>query len=309
MENEPANPKTSGKAKHLIITGGGPIGFISYGVVRSMAKRDVYSHETIQTFHGVSSGGILCAILSCGVDWHLLDDYLIKRPWEELLYVSPERLFAAFANNGVFGDDLIESVMEPLLQCLELTTDVSLKEFHSATGKTIVLYAHDLNAAEFDLYPVSHVTHPDMKLVTAIRATCALPIILQPVSVRGAYLIDGGVVTNVPVNASIQFIKSYIGDKSFDMNDVWVVRKNVVISAPSITSPKNILYGAVAVMRNLCRRMTQEALQQNIPNSIVVDTFDVAKVETWLESMNSIEKRRNLVEGGSRLSDGWFASE
>lgn len=305
MENElPVRP-----AKHLIVTGGGPIGFVNYGVVGVMATRGAYSYDVIQTYHGVSSGGILCAILNCGIAWSVLNDYVIKRPWEELFYVSPERLFATFSNNGVFGDDMIEDVMAPLLECIELTTDVSMKEFYDATGKTLVLYAYDLNSKEFELYEISHLTHPNMRLITAIRATCAIPVMLAPVSIQNSYLIDGGVVTNVPVNASIKFIKAFIGKEAFNEDDVWVIQKGASSSTPNITQPVNLLHGIVGVMRKLCHRMSKESEQKQVTNSLVVDTFDISRIETWMGLMDTATKRQVLISDGKKIADEWFNSK
>lgn len=70
--------------KHLVISGGGPTGFLSYGVASYLAKKDFWKLEDIKSIYGCSIGAYMGVVLSLGYEWEWLDDYFIKRPWEKL---------------------------------------------------------------------------------------------------------------------------------------------------------------------------------------------------------------------------------
>jgi len=296
--------------QHMIVTGGGPIGFVNYGIIRSAVKRGALRGADIQSYHGISAGGIVCAMICCGIDWVDLDDYIIGRPWEELLYVSPERLFAAFSNTGVFGDDIIQDMMNPLLQSVGLDVDITLMEFHAATGKTLVLYAHDVNSDGMDLCALSHITYPDMKLVTAIRATCALPPIIRPVVVGYQHMIDGGFVTNVPVNAGVDFVRRYLDD-TVDINSFFVIR-TVESLHDSIPPQTNLTEFILGVVRKMARTIKQESSQTDIPTTVWIDTKSIpggmSSIENWKSAIDCVKKRKSLIRTGYKIYKRWYKS-
>lgn len=292
--------------RHLIVTGGGPIGFVNYGIIRSATKRGMICIDDIQSYHGISAGGIVCAMICCGIDFDDLDDYVIKRPWEELLYVSPERLFDAFSHTGVFGDDIVQEMMDPLLRSIGLDMNVTLTEFQKATGKNLVLYAHDINSEGMELCALSKITYPDMKLITAIRATCAIPPIIQPVMVGDQYMIDGGFVVNVPVNAGIDYVRRYLDDTA-DINSFFAIRSTEP-THDIIPPTSNMFQFMIGVVRKMGRTIKQDSFQQDIPNTVWIDTKsipDMGSVQNWKSAMDCVEKRKSLIRIGRKILKRW----
>ena len=66
--------------KHIVISGGGPTGFITYGAVRYLSKEKFWDLKNIETIYGSSIGALMGVVFSLGYDWEWLDDYFIKRP-------------------------------------------------------------------------------------------------------------------------------------------------------------------------------------------------------------------------------------
>ena len=65
--------------KHIVISGGGPTGFITYGAACHLAKCNFWKLEDIETIYGCSVGAYIGVVLSLGYDWEWLDDYFIKK--------------------------------------------------------------------------------------------------------------------------------------------------------------------------------------------------------------------------------------
>ena len=56
----------------------------------------------------------------------------------------------------------------------------------------------ELNA--FKSVELSYKTHPDLSLMVALTMSCALPGLFMPVCIENECYMDGGVMTNYPIN-------------------------------------------------------------------------------------------------------------
>ena len=82
--------------KHLVFSGGGPAGLVLYGAAKQL--HNVYWNiNNIKSIYGTSIGAYIGIIISLGYEWDVVDDYLIKRPWNNILniivYSSVDKLF------------------------------------------------------------------------------------------------------------------------------------------------------------------------------------------------------------------------
>ena len=70
--------------RHIVCSGGGVTGFSFYGILKECYARGIWKVENIQTIYGTSVGSIFAVILALNYDWQTMDDYLIKRPWQNV---------------------------------------------------------------------------------------------------------------------------------------------------------------------------------------------------------------------------------
>ena len=66
--------------KHLVFSGGGPVGLISYGAAKYLNKEKYWDLKDIKTIYGTSVGAYMGILVSLGYEWDWIDDYFIKRP-------------------------------------------------------------------------------------------------------------------------------------------------------------------------------------------------------------------------------------
>ena len=78
---------------HLVLCGGGPSGFLIYGAARHLSKENYWDIKNIKTIYGCSIGAYMGILISLKYDWEVLDDYLIKRPWEKVASIGPPEYF------------------------------------------------------------------------------------------------------------------------------------------------------------------------------------------------------------------------
>ena len=97
-----------------------------------------------------------------------------------------------------------------------------MSELYEYNKKEIHVMSVELN--KFRLINISYKTHPNLKIMDAIKMSCAFPVIFSPKIMESSCdnngensftscYIDGGVMSNYPVNTCIQ-------DQKCDPNEI-----------------------------------------------------------------------------------------
>ena len=187
--------------KHIVISGGGPTGLLSYGVAKHLAQQGVWSHDNIETIYGTSIGALIGAMLCLKHEWTTLDDYIIKRPWEKVVMNSLE-MFELFSCKGMAKPKLLDDIMQPLLESKDLPLGITLNEFYEYSRISLNVFTVDLNT--FKKVQLSHTTHPELPLMDAIKMSSCMPMLFQPIIRDGCCYIDGGIMVNYPLTECLE---------------------------------------------------------------------------------------------------------
>jgi len=175
------------KIKHLVFSGGIIYGFTFYGIVRRLHEHGFLDMDHIETIHATSVGSILGTALSLKFEWHILDNYLIHRPWQQLFPLSLPLFFQCYHTRGLFGIDTFEELFRPLFSAKDLDiTKITMQELYEFTG--IEQHYYTVNLMSFELVDISHTTHPDWRVLDAVYASSCAPFIFRPLQiVAGAH--------------------------------------------------------------------------------------------------------------------------
>jgi len=209
--------------KNIVINGGGPIIFKAYGALKQANMSGVWSHENVDAYYGTSAGSILALMLAFEYSWEDLDDFIVKRPWQHVWKFNLLNVYEYYTNKGIFGKDMFNDFLGPLFKGKDVETSITLKEFKDVFKKNLYIYAVDLGT--FELVEFSHLSHPDMPVLEAVRASSALPILFQPVDYGGHLYTDGGFLLNYPLVKCTADPKTILGvrnafDASSSSNEV-----------------------------------------------------------------------------------------
>ena len=190
--------------KHLVLSAGGHNGFRTYGAVRETAKAGLWRPGHLESIWGTSSGSILGAMVALQYDWAWLDDYLIKRPWDSVMGAD-ERMLSAYTDGGVYGTEVIEAMLGPLLEAKSLPRSVTMAGFTEATGVRLHCVSTNVNGPDgFEKVVFGPETTPECPLLTAVAASAAYPILFKPVRHGGMCLTDGAVLSLYPLTECIE---------------------------------------------------------------------------------------------------------
>ena len=79
-----ATTSNSDTIKHIVISSGGPAGHMMYSILRTLNLKNVWEFDNIKTIYGSSIGSFISILLALRYEWSVIDDYLIKRPFEKI---------------------------------------------------------------------------------------------------------------------------------------------------------------------------------------------------------------------------------
>ena len=273
--------------KHLVFSGGGPIMVQVLGAIQHLEKENFVNMKNIESIYGTSAGSIVGILICLDFDWETINDYIIKRPWQDVFPIKVQNIFDAYTKKGVFDIKTIEKCFKPLFDAKDISLDINLEDFYKLTKIELHLFSFEIN--EYKVHDISYLTHPDLSLMIAVQMTCALPILVTPVCIDGKCYIDGGMSSNYPLGYCITsgknpdeilgFKNKYSDDKSY------------------INSESTILDFLLSFLFKAVFSINTDNIQPNIKYELLCDVKQLS-FNVLRSSLSSIEVRRDLFNNG-----------
>ena len=211
--------------KHLVISGGGPILIKILGAIQHLESNKFIDLKNIESVYGTSAGAIMGILICLKFDWETINDYIIKRPWQDVFPIKIENIFDAYRKRGIFDIKPVEKSFKPLFDAKDIPINITLEDFYKFSQIELHMFTFEING--YKVVDVSHLTHPTLPLLTALLMTCALPVLFTPVFMDDNCYIDGGMACNYPLSYCIQSgklpdeilaFKNKYGEKKSDIN-------------------------------------------------------------------------------------------
>jgi predicted acylesterase/phospholipase RssA len=297
MENEnetKTKTETKTKIEHLVISGGGQTGFTFYGVLREASKQGFWDIQNIKSMYGTSVGTFLSVVLCLQYDWDTIDTYFINRPWQNIFKIDIYTILQAFEKRGVFGIDVMEKMLEPLLAGKDISTEVTLKEFYDINGIDLYFFATELNT--FKLCKMSHHTHPDWRVIDAVYASCTLPIIFAPLIKGSECYIDGGVMCGYPMKACLN--DGNAPETIFGI-------KKLFDGAELVSETSSLFDYLLIILKNVISLLN--GYEYGLISNEILLNGDHTTIESMLSLASSKENRERNIELGVTIFNDFFA--
>jgi NTE family protein len=291
MEDDPVleEKKDPPIIKHLIIPGGGATGMIAYGALKETHESGVWNIENIESIYGTSAGAIVGVMLALKYDWKTLDDYLIKRPWQNICNFNMYAIIESFQKRGIFDIEIIRGIFSSLFLAKDIDLDVTLEDFYKITKIELHFYTSDLNA--FELVDISHKTHPDWNVIEAVYASACLPVFFAPFEKDGKYYADGGFFLNYPLSPCLK--------SGADPGEILAVCKRNIKASQDYLTKDSTLFDYILILLNKTLQniiMFSENETHNA-NEIEIKCPFVSIYDLY-KMAYSTEERTRLIEEG-----------
>ena len=102
--------------KHLVLSGGGPTGLTTYGVLKKLNQKGLWNIKNIKTIYGTSVGSLIGIILTLKLDWKYIDNYFIKEEWDKILNFNSTNILELYSGKGLLDESFIINILEPLMK-------------------------------------------------------------------------------------------------------------------------------------------------------------------------------------------------
>ena len=310
--------------KHLVISSGGPAGHMMYSILRTLNIKGVWDFKNIKSIYGSSVGSYIAVIIALQYDWQVMDDYLIKRPWEKIFASTSgpmnssdtadsssssssssaasalsdaknklDYVFRLYNHHGLYGLKEFTDALRPALQGKDIPTNVTFQEFYDKTGIEVHFIVTEMN--KFQSVDFSYKTHPTQSLVEACYMSCCYPFGFTPIYRDGCCYIDGGIINDYPVNECFCEQKCNI-DEILGIKMLWE-RKPANLSEKS-----SVLQFVSTFFNQIKANLFENRPTKPIPNEVVC----VSKVfasQDWINWVKDENYRRELVLRGETFAN------
>lgn len=263
----------------FVLGGGGGRGALQVGAIRALLEANVMPDLLV----GTSAGAVNATYLAAhGVSMETLDD--MEKSWHDAaqadllpanyLWLTVRLLFNRVGKHSGhrMRDFYIQHGIEPEL-C-----------FGDIEGTRLVQVATDLNTNQAVLYG----TDPKQSVLDGLLASTAIPPWVQPLESEDRLLMDGGIVSNLPIEPAIRLGASEI--VAFSLTDV----------RPQVTSPGGIGPFFYSLISTVERRQIELELALAHANGVKVHMLELQAdrtVPTW-----DFSRTDELIERGYQIT-------
>jgi predicted acylesterase/phospholipase RssA len=164
------------------------------GVLVFMHERGLMRRAT--KFAGSSVGAVIAA--ACALR---MDVREIVRLWSELDYVAMMTAGSGESERGKFGGRAMHEFFRGLIGRETGEPDMTFREMHRARGTTLVVAATCVSLRRCVYFTHSDDEYADMPVALALRMSCSLPFVLEPVTYKGLLFADGAITDALPLEA------------------------------------------------------------------------------------------------------------
>lgn len=273
--------------KHLVISGGGPSMIQTLGAIQYLETAEFIDIHNIETIYGTSAGAIVGVLIALKYDWVTINDYIIKRPWQDVFAIKAQNIFDAYTKKGLFDIKTIEKCFKPLLDAKDISMNITLADFFTYSNIELHFFAFEIN--NFVLTDVSHVTHPDLSLLVALQMTCGLPVLLTPVFIEDKCYADGGIMCNYSLKHCVES-----GKKE---DEILGFKNNYIKNESFITSESTIIDYLLSFLFKLIGNVNQDHIQPPIQNEVVFNIHFLS-MEIFKKALSDVHVREDLFKSG-----------
>jgi len=278
--------------KHLVLSGGGAAGFTVYGALKYLNKNNFFNLSDIKSIHACSAGSIIAGLVLLSENWDMLDDYILKRPWDKLININPTSLLNLWQKKGIFNEEMIKEILKPFLQTREFDQNITLKQLYEKTNIEIYTYTTNINSLELETVTLSHKSHPDLEFYKAITMSSAFPLMFMPICDFSNCYIDGGLLNNFPLNDCINLnnnIDEILGIKIITNNDN-------LDTVNSETILPMYLYNIIIKMYRQINKKSREDNLSNIVNCYIENN----SLSRWGDAVVDMSIRQEYISIGEK---------
>lgn len=184
----------------LVIAGGATKVLTAIGVLRFLEENDMV--VAIKDLVGASAGAMVCAFIALGYSSKEITEFFITNFCKDqaITQMSFEEMFLILTSYGLNNGENLTMVFERMISSKlgPSRKNITFIELAKHSGRNLVVCVANLTKERQEFWNVD--TQPNMPITTALRASCAIPVVFTPVIVNEDVYVDGGLYDNFPID-------------------------------------------------------------------------------------------------------------
>lgn len=181
--------------KNLVIGGGGFYCFQFFGIIKYLDDNNLL--KDINKYIGVSAGTLISLFLIVGYKFCEIENFLMKFDFAKIFDLQFEKIFTEDNFKGLSNGENFSKLIKKFLIKKEIDENISFKELYEKTNKEFIVGV--TNITEDKVEYLNHINYPDMPVYLALRMSCCLPVIFDPIIYKDNYYLDGALKDNFPI--------------------------------------------------------------------------------------------------------------
>lgn len=189
----------SNQIQNLVFSGGGVKALAYAGVLKALEEKGIQSQ--IKAVAGASGGAMMAAFFAVGYRADeikkIMDitDFTKFKDGSWSILGSFYRFYKYF---GIYEGDYAEEWVENLLEKKSQIKGITFLQVFEKFGTELVVTGTSLSKKL--TYYYNYLTHPHLKVSSAVRISMGYPIFFKTINKEGETLVDGGVLDNYPID-------------------------------------------------------------------------------------------------------------
>jgi predicted acylesterase/phospholipase RssA/outer membrane translocation and assembly module TamA len=170
----------------LVLSGGGARGLAQIGALMALEQEGIRPDLIV----GTSMGAIIGALYASGYNADTIRHFALAINWNDIYSNMSPRSELPMAQKKTAGNHLFEVRLD--------------KNVQYRYGKEFDSLPIPLRIVSTDIVTGRKVVFAKGNLALAIRASCGFPLVFSPVDLDSVLLMDGGLMSNIPVGTSLE---------------------------------------------------------------------------------------------------------
>lgn len=182
----------------IVLSGGGVLGSVHIGFLKYLQQ-----HKLLCVRHvvGTSVGAMIGFLYSCKIPLHDIFEYFCEMN-SDLLKVNDATITRIANNFGIDDGEYFSAFLMDILVRFSIPPKITFAEHFDRFG--IALTVTVTNLRHFTTEYLSKDSHPSMSIIQAVRCSCSIPLLIEPIvhystGVESIW-VDGGVTQNYPIS-------------------------------------------------------------------------------------------------------------
>lgn len=184
----------------LVFSGGALKSIAFIGCIRFLEHLGMLSD--VCTLVGSSAGAIVAFMLCLGLSSQEMEEWILEKfRIGQANQLDIDGVLELYDNMGIDRGTGLEVFFVEILQSKlgSDKNDVTFMDLAKVTGRHLIICASNLTTSKPEYFSVD--TWPDLSVITALKASCCIPVLFTPIIVNDMMFVDGGMFENLPVGS------------------------------------------------------------------------------------------------------------